>query len=153
MPIGRPSQRPDPKSAWRPVPSPIEATIAAESPATGSRSTRWLVGNARGRRGQPAMLVACAGRGAARALTESRAATAALRERVRRVRMVERWITRAETDLSTVRSADVDGSGSAAPFARHAYEAPARPAGEAVAQPGAPAPTGPLAPIPHPYKC
>ena len=40
MPIGPPSQRPEPKSAWRFRPAPIDPTIADELPATGSASTR-----------------------------------------------------------------------------------------------------------------
>src|SRR4051794_15092926 len=44
MPMGPPSQRPEPKSAWTLVVAPIEATIAAESAATGSASTRWFHG-------------------------------------------------------------------------------------------------------------
>lgn len=40
MPIGRPSQRPEPKSAWTFPPAPIDPTIADEFPATGRRSTR-----------------------------------------------------------------------------------------------------------------
>ncbi len=40
MPIGPPSQRPDPKSAWTLSPAPIDPTIAEEFLATGSASTR-----------------------------------------------------------------------------------------------------------------
>src|SRR5436305_14680319 len=54
IPIGAPSQRPEPKSAWRPVEVPIEAMIAAESAATGSRSTRRFHGFEAGKAGQPA---------------------------------------------------------------------------------------------------
>jgi hypothetical protein len=39
-----PSQRPEPKSACRPSPVPIEAMIAAEFFATGRRSTRLFHG-------------------------------------------------------------------------------------------------------------
>jgi hypothetical protein len=42
MPIGPPSQRPDPKSGWSPVERPIDAMIRSESAATGSVSTRWF---------------------------------------------------------------------------------------------------------------
>src|SRR4029453_5801163 len=44
IPIGEPSQSPGPKSAWRPVETPIEAMIAAELRATGSLSTRRFHG-------------------------------------------------------------------------------------------------------------
>src|SRR4051794_19761300 len=54
MPIGRPSQRPEPKSACTPSSSPIERTMASESGATGSASTRWFVEKSAGNRGQPA---------------------------------------------------------------------------------------------------
>src|SRR5581483_6086062 len=40
MPIGRPRQSPEPKSACSSRASPIEATSSAEPLATGSRSTR-----------------------------------------------------------------------------------------------------------------
>src|SRR5947199_8973012 len=43
MPIGLPSQVPDPKSACTPLSRPIEATIAAEFDATGSLSRRRLI--------------------------------------------------------------------------------------------------------------
>src|SRR5829696_7214992 len=122
----------------------MEATIAAESAATGRRSTRWLVGKARGRRGQPAMPAAWVGCGAAKAAAAVRPATAASRERVRRAPMREETICRAQPDLSSLGSANTDRGGSSASLARHAYEPPARPADEAIAQPGAPAPTGPL---------
>src|SRR5581483_11835474 len=42
MPIGPPFQRPEPKSAWRPVPAPIDWISCAEFAATGSASTRWF---------------------------------------------------------------------------------------------------------------
>ena len=42
MPIGPPSQSPEPKSACMWSSRPIEATRRSESGATGSRSTRWL---------------------------------------------------------------------------------------------------------------
>ena len=44
IPIGEPSQRPEPKSACRPVSAPIEAMTAAELAATGSLSTRRFQG-------------------------------------------------------------------------------------------------------------
>ena len=44
IPIGEPSQRPEPKSACRPVSTPIEAMTAAELRATGSLSTRRFQG-------------------------------------------------------------------------------------------------------------
>src|SRR5262245_65329904 len=44
IPIGEPCHRPEPKSAWRPVETPIEAMIAAELRATGSLSTRRFHG-------------------------------------------------------------------------------------------------------------
>src|SRR6266540_2601212 len=52
IPIGAPSQRPEPKSACRPVPAPIEEMISAELPATGSVSTRWFQGFVFGKTGQ-----------------------------------------------------------------------------------------------------
>src|SRR4051794_29973589 len=60
MPIGLPSQRPDPKSAWKWSSSPIERTIAFESAATGSWSTRWLVVKLGPNSGQPASAAAVA---------------------------------------------------------------------------------------------
>ena len=60
MPIGPPSQRPDPKSAFSAPSTPIERTIAAESGATGSVSTRWFVDQQDGKSGQPAMVAAAA---------------------------------------------------------------------------------------------
>jgi hypothetical protein len=42
IPIGPPSQSPEPKSACMWSPTPIERTIASESAATGSLSTRWF---------------------------------------------------------------------------------------------------------------
>ena len=63
IPIGPPSQSPDPKSAcmWSPV--PIAATTRPESAATGSLSTRWFQGLDAGKTGQagaPGTLPACA---------------------------------------------------------------------------------------------
>ena len=55
IPIGPPSQRPEPKSAFSAPSTPIERTIAAESGATGSASTRWLVDQPDGNSGQPAI--------------------------------------------------------------------------------------------------
>ena len=52
MPIGEPSQRPEPKSAWSPVSVPIEPMIAAEFWATGSLSTRRFHGFVFGKTGQ-----------------------------------------------------------------------------------------------------
>jgi hypothetical protein len=60
MPIGLPSQRPDPKSAWKWSSSPIERTIASEPAATGRRSTRSLVVKLGPNSGQPAMAAATA---------------------------------------------------------------------------------------------
>ena len=54
IPIGAPSQSPEPKSGWRPVPAPIDPMIAAESGATGRRSTRRFHGFEAGKTGQPA---------------------------------------------------------------------------------------------------
>src|SRR3954453_16284671 len=51
MPIGPPWYRPEPKSACRPVPAPIDATIALELAATGSPSTRWFHGLLAGKTG------------------------------------------------------------------------------------------------------
>src|SRR5581483_3447988 len=56
MPIGCPSQRPEPKSACRPVSRPIEAISCAEFAATGSLSTRWFHGFDAGKTGQPAIV-------------------------------------------------------------------------------------------------
>ena len=61
MPIGPPSHSPEPKSAWIEPSRPIERTIAAESGATGSVSTRWLVENEAGNSGQPASVAAAVG--------------------------------------------------------------------------------------------
>ena len=58
MPFGPPSQSPAPKSAWILRSTPIERMIAAESGATGSVSTRWLVENEAGKSGQPASVAA-----------------------------------------------------------------------------------------------
>ncbi len=61
IPIGPPSQSPEPKSACMWSSSPIEATSRSESGATGSLSTRWFQGLAAGNTGQAG---ACASRGA-----------------------------------------------------------------------------------------
>src|SRR5215213_6512282 len=53
MPIGLPSQRPEPKSAWTLSSSPIERTIAPEFAATGRWSTRSLPGKDGPNSGQP----------------------------------------------------------------------------------------------------
>ena len=60
MPIGPPAYRPEPKSAFSAPSTPIERTIAAESGATGSVSTRWLVEKPDGNSGQPATVAAAA---------------------------------------------------------------------------------------------
>src|SRR5215207_1805636 len=60
MPIGPPSQRPEPKSALSVPSSPIERTIAAELRATGSASTPRFVDHAGGTSGQPAIVAAAA---------------------------------------------------------------------------------------------
>src|SRR5258705_11816892 len=60
MPIGPPSHSPAPKSALSEPSRPIERTIAAESGATGSASTRWLVEKSAGNSGQPAIVAAAA---------------------------------------------------------------------------------------------
>src|SRR3954468_9028030 len=52
IPIGPPSQVPEPKSACRPVSSPIERISVAEFAATGSLSTRLFQGFERGKIGQ-----------------------------------------------------------------------------------------------------
>src|SRR6266511_3344631 len=52
IPIGAPSQRPEPKSACRPVPPPIEEMISEELHATGRRSARWFHGFVFGKTGQ-----------------------------------------------------------------------------------------------------
>src|SRR4026207_1665764 len=52
IPIGAPSQSPEPKSAG-PLPfAPIERTISSEFAATGSVSTRWFHGLDLGKTGQ-----------------------------------------------------------------------------------------------------
>src|SRR5918996_354413 len=58
MPIGLPSQRPEPKSACTLSSSPIERTMASELEATGRWSTRWLVVKSAGNSGQPASAAA-----------------------------------------------------------------------------------------------
>src|SRR3954451_24716189 len=63
MPIGPPSQRPEPKSACTPAETPIEATTASELAATGSVSTRSFHGFDAGNTGQrfaPGRRSACA---------------------------------------------------------------------------------------------
>ena len=64
MPIGPPSHSPEPKSALSEPSSPIERTIALESRATGSESTRWLVDHVGGNSGQPAIVAAAMAIGA-----------------------------------------------------------------------------------------
>src|ERR671935_1623062 len=51
MPIGEPSQRPEPKSACRPAARPIERISVAEFAATGSLSTRRFQAFERGKTG------------------------------------------------------------------------------------------------------
>src|SRR4051812_614502 len=58
MPIGLPSQSPEPKSACTWSSSPIERTIASERAATGRWSTRWFVGSDAPNSGQPAIAAA-----------------------------------------------------------------------------------------------
>ena len=53
IPIGAPSQSPEPKSACTLPFAPIERTISSELPATGSESTRWFQGFDFGKTGQP----------------------------------------------------------------------------------------------------
>jgi hypothetical protein len=55
MPIGLPSQRPEPKSACTESSSPIERMISAEFGATGSLSRRWFHGFEVRDTGQPAI--------------------------------------------------------------------------------------------------
>ena len=52
IPIGAPSQSPEPKSAWTLPLAPIERTISSEFAATGSASTRWFHGFDFGKTGQ-----------------------------------------------------------------------------------------------------
>src|SRR5262245_51596634 len=52
IPIGAPSQSPEPKSAWTLPPAPIERTISSEYAATGNESTRWFHGFDFGKTGQ-----------------------------------------------------------------------------------------------------
>ena len=54
IPIGPPSQRPEPKSACMWSPAPIAATIRSESGATGSLSTRWFQAFVAGKTGHAA---------------------------------------------------------------------------------------------------
>src|ERR687893_3112982 len=58
MPIGAPSQRPEPKSACIVSLAPIERTIASERGCTGSRSTRRFQWLSAGKTGQPASTAA-----------------------------------------------------------------------------------------------
>src|SRR2546423_11063945 len=44
MPIGAPSQLPEPKSGWTLAPRPMLRTSCAEAGSTGIRSTRWFQG-------------------------------------------------------------------------------------------------------------
>ena len=69
IPIGPPSQSPEPKSAWTLSPAPIAATIAAELGATGSLSTRWFQGLVAGKTGQAG---ACGSRAAEATATPER---------------------------------------------------------------------------------
>src|SRR5918997_1774349 len=58
MPIGAPSQRPEPKSACTLSPAPIERTIASELGCTGRRSTRRFQWLSAGKTGHPASTAA-----------------------------------------------------------------------------------------------
>src|SRR5438093_9499518 len=69
IPIGPPSHLPEPKSACRPVSSPIERIRVAEFAATGSRSTRRFQGFEPGNTGQ------CGALGKRRAAAEPGKAT------------------------------------------------------------------------------
>src|SRR5829696_636763 len=53
MPIGPPSQVPEPKSAWRPAPGPIAARYAPERGCTGSRDTSACQTLSAGNSGHP----------------------------------------------------------------------------------------------------
>src|SRR5262245_48610772 len=53
IPISPPAHLPEPKSGWRPVPTPIVAMIASEFGATGSESTRRFQGLSAGNTAQP----------------------------------------------------------------------------------------------------
>ena len=67
IPIGPPSQRPEPKSACMWSSTPIAATTRSEFGATGSLSTRWFQGLEAGKTGHagaPGSLAACGGRDA-----------------------------------------------------------------------------------------
>src|SRR5947207_11723994 len=78
MPIGCPSQSPEPKSACTGSSSPIERIIAAELGATGSLSTRWFHGFVAGKIGQPAIVGAFGAAPAAKLLDASKASTSNL---------------------------------------------------------------------------
>ncbi len=52
IPIGEPLYRPEPKSGWTWLLSPMRALMRAEFLATGSRSTRWFHGFSAGNTGQ-----------------------------------------------------------------------------------------------------
>ncbi len=54
IPIGPPSQRPEPKSGWRWPEGPTDATICCELTATGSLSTRRFQALSAGNTGHPA---------------------------------------------------------------------------------------------------
>src|SRR6476619_1758298 len=63
IPIGAPSQSPEPKSAWTLPFAPIERTISSELAATGSVSTRWFHAfdfGKTGHRGADGIFSACA---------------------------------------------------------------------------------------------
>src|SRR5262249_43030913 len=61
MPIGWPSQRPEPKSAWTGASRPIAAISSAELGATGRLAERWFHGFGGGETGQPAIVGVGAG--------------------------------------------------------------------------------------------
>ena len=79
IPIGPPSQRPEPKSACMWSSAPIAATIRSDSAATGSLSTRWFQGLEAGKTGQAG---AC-GSLAAEATATPSASTPAARSAIR----------------------------------------------------------------------
>ena len=58
MPIGRPSQSPEPKSGCMVSSAPIERTMASDFAWTGSPSTRWFQGFDAGKTAHPAIAAA-----------------------------------------------------------------------------------------------
>src|SRR5579862_6411939 len=81
MPIGPPSQVPEPKSACTGAFKPIEAISWAEFAATGSLSTRWFHGLFAGKTGQRG----AAGSRSARAVEPASSASARTATRTRRL--------------------------------------------------------------------